>query len=200
MPTLSRPKIRNVIDCEALAPRNAKAKPLIPVAHKRSSQNEILSIPVCAVIYGSRVQDCQVILLRSKTHGVKQLLSRIVNRLTFTYHCVLLQSRSRKPQDCSTPQWIAWRTTLNLRPSTQRVRRAKNLSRGATSTGWSSGLLGRPLENPLQNRSENQVALISPIVAERVLVTIIDAMPSQKSRVLRCTLCSTESLGLSRTD
>jgi hypothetical protein len=52
------------------------------------------------------------------------------------------------------------------------VRRASNLSRGATSTGWLSGLLGRPLENPLQNRSENQVSLISPIVAERVLVQV----------------------------
>lgn len=81
--------------------------------------------------------------------------------LTSAHHCDTLFSRGSQ-----------WRITPNLPPRMQRVRRAKSLLRGATSTEWLSGQLRRPLENTFQNRSENQIAPIPPIVPERIFVQV----------------------------
>src|SRR5438270_693829 len=84
--------------------------------------------------------------------------------LTFTHHCVTLQS-----QECDTLN-CPRRITPSTPPRVPKVKRAR--LHGESFCDWFSGPFRRPLGNLLQNRSEDQIALISPVIPERIFIQI----------------------------
>src|SRR5262245_43905554 len=88
--------------------------------------------------------------------------------LTFRHHYPMLQSEGTWAKNLCA-------STLNPRPRESRARRAKmkiSPLRGQNFCGLWGGRFRRPLRNPLQNRSEDQVPAIPPVIPECVLIQI----------------------------